>query len=215
MQERKRRIRRSERRKLIMAEATKLFAHKGFHAATVDEIAAATKISKPVLYDHFSSKQELYLEVCKEIRERLLAAGREVILPPQSLGTRIRAGVEAFFLFGESNPEAIRILLSPPRDEVEVFRAVEAIQDEATESIMKLVLAVGVAKPEDDDGLAQFRVQMEFIKQGLHALAEWRQRHGDVPRRVVVEGISSLIESGLKTEGTGFRSEPPAGPGEG
>jgi AcrR family transcriptional regulator len=92
-----------------------VFASRGFHGVSIDQIAAAANITKPVLYDHFSSKQSLYIQVSKAIRERLLAAGRNALIFPQTFPARTRAGVEAFFIFGEKNPAAIRILLSPPQ----------------------------------------------------------------------------------------------------
>jgi hypothetical protein len=89
--------------------------------------------------------------------------------------------VEAFFVFGEENPAAIRVLLLPPRDEKKLYRAIQTIQDEASESIMKLMFAAGVRVPNDKAGIEQLKIQVEFIKQGLHALAEWRMQHACSP----------------------------------
>jgi AcrR family transcriptional regulator len=187
----------SERKRIILEQALELFADRGFHAVSVDEIASASGITKPVLYDHFSSKQDLYIQVSREIRERLLAAGRDVIQRPHNLAERIRIGVEAFFVFAEENPAAIRILLSPPKDEKKLYRAIQALQDEATASIMKMVLASGLRVPNNQGGARRLRIQVEFIKQGLHALAEWRTYHAATPRDEVVDAISQLIRAGL------------------
>ncbi|HEY1216234.1 MAG TPA: TetR/AcrR family transcriptional regulator [Bryobacteraceae bacterium] len=189
----------SERKRIILEQALELFASRGFHGVSVDEIAAASKITKPVLYDHFASKQDLYIQVSKEIRERLLAAGGAVIMPPRSLAARIRAGVEAFFVFAEENPAAIRVLLSPPRSEKKLYRAIQTIQDEASESIMNMMFAAGVRVPDDKVGIEQLKIQVEFIKQGLHPLAEWRMQHTEVPRDLVVDAVSNLIRSLLVT----------------
>jgi AcrR family transcriptional regulator len=194
------RISGSERKRIILEQALELFASRGFHGVSVDEIATASKITKPVLYDHFASKQDLYIQVSKEIRERLLSAGSAVIMPPRSLAARIRAGVEAFFVFAEANPATIRVLLSPPRDEKKLYRAIQTIQDEATDSIMKMMLAAGVRAPDDEAGIEQLKIQVEFIKQGLHALAEWRMQHAAVQRDLVVDAVSKLIQSLLTTK---------------
>jgi AcrR family transcriptional regulator len=183
----------SERKRIILEQALELFASRGFHGVSVDEIAAASKVTKPVLYDHFASKQDLYIQVSKEIRERLLSAGSAVIMPPRSLAARIRAGVEAFFVFAEENPAAIRVLLSPPRDEKKLYRTIQTIQDEASESIMNMMFAAGVRVPQDKAEIEQLKIQVEFIKQGLHALAEWRMQHAGVPRDLVVDAVSNLI----------------------
>ncbi len=193
----RKRVSGSERKRIILEKALELFADRGFHGVSLDEIASASRITKPVLYDHFSSKQDLYLQVSREIRERLLATGRNAIQPPPSLAERIRAGVEAFFIFAEENPAAIRMLLSPPKDEKKLYRAIQAIQDEATGAIMKMLLAAGLPIPNTEAGAEQLRVQAEFVKQGLHSLAEWRVYHTAIARDLVVDAITQLIRTGL------------------
>jgi AcrR family transcriptional regulator len=195
--EARKRVSGQQRKRIILEQALALFARRGFHGVSVDEIAAAAGITKPVLYDHFSSKHDLYIQVCRHIRESLLEAGRDVIRPPRSMAARIRAGVEAFFLYAEKHPAAIRILLSPPRDDKKLYRTIQAIQDEATASIMNMILAAGVRAPENEAGREQLRIQVEFLKQGLHALAEWRTEHPDASRDSVVDAVSKLIRSGL------------------
>jgi AcrR family transcriptional regulator len=187
----------SERKRIILEQAMELFARRGFHGISIEEIAKASKISKPVLYDHFHSKHDLYFQVSKEIRERLLVVGRQAIVSQQSLASRIRAGVEGFFVFAEKNPAAIRFLLLPYPDEKRLCRAIQVIHDEATASIMKMILDAGVRVPENEVGIEQLKIQMEFVKQGLHALAEWRSQHPSVSRDAIVDAISKLICSGL------------------
>ena len=195
------RISGTERKRIILESALELFAARGFHGVSVDEIAFASSITKPVLYDHFSSKQDLYIQASREVRDRLLAAGGEVIEAPRGLAQRIRAGVEAFFVFAEENPAAIKILLSPPMDEKKLYRALQAVQDEATVSITKMLLRVGLRIPNNTAGAKQLTIQVEFIKRGLHALAEWRMHHADTPRDLVVDAISRLIRAGLLAKG--------------
>ncbi|MFP5506804.1 MAG: TetR/AcrR family transcriptional regulator [Gammaproteobacteria bacterium] len=61
------RLQASERRASIMAVAKLLFADKGYHGVSVDEIAARLAVSPAVLYRHFASKQDLYEAVLSEI----------------------------------------------------------------------------------------------------------------------------------------------------
>jgi len=189
-----------ERKRIILEKAVALFASRGFHGVSIDQIAAGAGVTKPVLYDHFSSKQSLYIEVSKAIRDRLLAAGSDVVMLPRSFPDRVRAGIEAFFVFAEKNPAAIRILLSPPRDEKKLYRAIQALQDEATTAIMKMMLAAGVQRPETELRTTELKIQAEFVKRGLHALAEWRIQHAAVPRDVVIDAVTKLICSGLVFE---------------
>jgi hypothetical protein len=71
------------------------------------------------------------------------------------------------------------------------------IQDEATAAIMKMMLAAGLKASDEEPRATQLKIQVEFGKQGLHALAEWRIQHTTVPRDVVIEALTKLICSGL------------------
>ena len=53
----------SERRTQLINVGRSLFAKKGFEAVSVEEIAAAAKISKPIVYEHFGGKEGLYAVV--------------------------------------------------------------------------------------------------------------------------------------------------------
>src|SRR5690242_21727736 len=57
------RLPRDERRGQLLVVASDVFVNRGYHAAGMDEIAERAGVSKPVLYQHFSSKLELYLAV--------------------------------------------------------------------------------------------------------------------------------------------------------
>jgi len=55
------RLPRSARRKQLLAAAQQVFVAQGYHAAAMDDIAERAGVSKPVLYQHFPGKLELYL----------------------------------------------------------------------------------------------------------------------------------------------------------
>ena len=63
MNEEKVRLPRDERRATLLAAALEVFTAVGYHAAAMDEIADQAGVSKPVLYQHFPSKLDLYLAV--------------------------------------------------------------------------------------------------------------------------------------------------------
>jgi len=65
------RLPRAERRKQLLAAAQSVFVANGYHAAAMDDIAAEAGVSKPVLYQHFPGKLELYLALIDEQAEHL------------------------------------------------------------------------------------------------------------------------------------------------
>src|ERR1700733_9448601 len=75
------------RREEILAAAAALFARRGFHGVTIDDIGAAVGMSGPGLYRHFSNKEAVLAEMLVGISERLLAEGsRRVVAAPDAAG---------------------------------------------------------------------------------------------------------------------------------
>ena len=66
------RLPRDERRGQLLIAASEVFVDRGYHAAGMDEIADRAGVSKPVLYQHFSSKVELYLAVLQRHVENMV-----------------------------------------------------------------------------------------------------------------------------------------------
>src|ERR671926_1548320 len=73
------RLPRSARRKQLLAAAQQIFVAHGYHAAAMDEIAERAGVSKPVLYQHFPGKLELYLALLDTHCEVLIGHVREAM----------------------------------------------------------------------------------------------------------------------------------------
>jgi AcrR family transcriptional regulator len=65
-------MRGEDRKALILEQAKKVFARKGYLAASTGELARASGITEPILYKHFGSKQKLYLAVLKQLSEEFM-----------------------------------------------------------------------------------------------------------------------------------------------
>ena len=70
--EKRPRMRGEDRKALILEQAKKVFARKGYLAASTGELARASGITEPILYKHFGSKQKLYLAVLKKLSEEFM-----------------------------------------------------------------------------------------------------------------------------------------------
>ena len=84
----------AERREQLLSVALDVFAGEGYHQTSMNQIAEAAGITKPVLYQHFVSKRELYLALIEEAGERLL----HIITAPSITETNGRRRVELGFL---------------------------------------------------------------------------------------------------------------------
>jgi AcrR family transcriptional regulator len=95
----------------MIAAARAIFAEQGFDKASMDDIATASGISKPMLYAYFGSKDGLFVacaqEAVGELFEQVRAAGREEHVPPDE---RLWHGLNAVFDFVEANREAWALL---------------------------------------------------------------------------------------------------------
>ncbi|MBI3429582.1 MAG: TetR/AcrR family transcriptional regulator [Actinobacteria bacterium] len=108
--ENKARLPRDERRAQLLNAALEVFTAAGYHAAAMDEIADHASVSKPVLYQHFPSKLELYLAVLDLHIDTLVFKIQKAIASTPENANRVSATVEAYFDFIESEGEAFRLL---------------------------------------------------------------------------------------------------------
>ena len=93
------RLPRSARRAQLLAAAQAAFVESGYHAAAMDDIAERAGVSKPVLYQHFPGKLELYLALLDERAGELEAAVRAALATTGTNKERVFATVAAYFEF--------------------------------------------------------------------------------------------------------------------
>lgn len=95
----------AERTDLLLQEAARLFARKGFRGVSLEEIASAVGISGPALYRHFSNKQAILTGVLEDVSVRLLEGGRTRVAAAESPGEALKLLVDfhADFALGETD----------------------------------------------------------------------------------------------------------------
>src|SRR6201996_6214699 len=106
----RRRMPRAEREQRMLDAAGRAFARDGYHDASMDEIARAAGISKPMLYNYFGSKEGLYLAYIQHSGRALLRGLREAASPDASAGERLRAGILAFLTYVEDHRSGWAVL---------------------------------------------------------------------------------------------------------
>ena len=176
----------------MLDAALRTFAGLGFEAASMNSIAAAAGVTKPVLYDYFPSKEELFVAVLESVRDELLARGAEVARRHVSREERFRAGVETFFRFADEHPDAIRVLVLVPRSNAAAAALSRKVQAGAVEGIASLLESYW--QPGERWRLT---AAAEFIRGGMHALAERRIEGGEGTRADLVNIVTRMIWQGL------------------
>ncbi len=106
----RRRYTRAERSRQILDAAVAVFAERGYQAASMDAVAARVGVTKPVLYDHFGSKEGLLLGCISRAREELLEVASRAAAAATTPEQMLRLGVQTFFEYLDANSPAWTLL---------------------------------------------------------------------------------------------------------
>lgn len=188
------RLPRSARREQLLGAAQEVFVAQGYHAAAMDDIADRAGVSKPVLYQHFPGKLELYLALLDKHCDALVEATRNALSATTDNKMRVAATMEAYFNYVSSESGAFRLVFeSDLTNEPAVRERVERASD-ASATLVSKVIAEDTDLPEHESkllaagvcGLAQITARY-WLSQGL-----------EIPRDEAVRLVASLAWRGLK-----------------
>ncbi|MGQ0483406.1 MAG: TetR/AcrR family transcriptional regulator [Pseudonocardia sp.] len=187
------RLSRGARRAQLLGAARDVFAAQGYHAAAMDDIADRAGISKPVLYQHFPSKLELYRALLTTYAEELVTRLGGAIAATSDNEQRVHGAVSAYFDFVAGEGESFRLVFeSDLRSEPEAA----AVLDRALARCIDVVADAVTT----DAGLNRARARMLAV--GLVGLSQvaaryWLDSGQEVPREEAVALMSGLAWRGL------------------
>jgi AcrR family transcriptional regulator len=140
MQAPSRRLTAEQRRHQLFTVALVLFAQRGYQATTMDDIAEAAGVTKPLLYQHFSSKRALYLELVDAIAEEVLTAIGRAVMRAEGPRQQVELGFAAFFQLVVSREAEFRLLYGRDHaNDQELGRALRMVEDAIAEAIDPLI----------------------------------------------------------------------------
>jgi AcrR family transcriptional regulator len=181
-----------ERRRQLLDTAMEVFAAKGFHATSMNDVADAAGVTKPVLYQHFTSKRQLYLELLEDVGARL----RELLADAASTAAgpheQVEKGFTAYFGFVAEHRSAYQLLFGGgARRDVEFADAVRRVEEQLAMTIAELIAA---------DVDADHRRTLAF---GLVGMAEgtsrlWVAEDLDVDPKLLARQVADLAWAGLR-----------------
>jgi AcrR family transcriptional regulator len=141
------RLPRDQRRIQLLDAANEVFTSKGYHAAAMDDIADAAGVSKPVLYQHFPSKLDLYLALLDQSCDRLVEIVEEALASTEDNADRVVATVAAFYEFVSSESGEFRFVFeSDLTGDGAVQQRLARVNDEISDAIAE-VIAVDTSLP--------------------------------------------------------------------
>lgn len=187
------RLPRHARRAQLLTAAREVFVVQGYHAAAMDDIADHAGVSKPVLYQHFPSKLDLYLALLDSGAEELIASVRQALASTRDNRLRVTAAVEAYFAFVDDSAEAFRLLF-----ETDLFndKAVRARVQRADDECAKLLADVII----EDTGID--RDEATLIAFGLLGMAatvarRWLRGDETIPRDTAASLVARMGWRGI------------------
>jgi AcrR family transcriptional regulator len=188
------RLPRSARRKQLLAAAQEVFVANGYHAAAMDDIAERAGVSKPVLYQHFPGKLELYLALLDTQAERLSDAVHEALARTDDNRLRIHGVLTAYFEFVDRDDEdgAFRLIFETDLgNEPSVRSRVEGVTQKTMQAVADVVAV--------DTGLD--RASAELLATALTGAAQVAARWWLASERPVSQSDAVGLLEGLLWRG--------------
>lgn len=183
-----------ERKRQLLAVARQVLAKNGYHETTMSEIAAAAGVTKPVLYQHYRSKRDLYRHVLEDIGVRLESTVIQAAVDTSSPRERAEAGIRAYAEFVEEDLDGFRLLFSGANRQDPEWAALT--------SSVERSLARAIASLIDVPDIAPIRRQT--MAYGVMGLAEAMMRYaksgeaGHYPTDRLATDITKLLWAGLR-----------------
>jgi AcrR family transcriptional regulator len=187
------RLSRSDRRAQLLGAARTVFVTNGYHSAAMDDIADAAGVSKPVLYQHFPSKLELYVALLADSADDMVRRVRESLVGNGDNESRVHRAVAAYFGFVADEGQAYRLIFeSDLRGEPAVEEIVEASTEACIDAITEAITT--------DTGSDRQRARL--LAAGLVGVSQvgaryWSRQDGSVPRDEAVGLLSTLAWRGI------------------
>ncbi len=186
------------RKEQLLDVAIEVFAERGFHLTSMNDVAEAAGVTKPVLYQHFPSKRALYLELLRAVGNQLMDAIAGATQRAAGPRQQVEDGLRAYFTFVADHPPAYRLIFGGgTRRDAEFAEEASRVERSMAGVIAELITVEGLA---EHDRL--------LFAHGIVGLAEGTSRHWindslDLDPGDVAVRVADLAWRGLR----GIRSD--------
>jgi AcrR family transcriptional regulator len=188
------RLPRRERRAQLLGAALEVFVESGYHAAAMDDIAERAGVSKPVLYQHFPGKLELYLALLDSSCDAIIDNCRVALDSTEDNKQRVAAAMMAFYDYVGSDSGAFRLVFeSDLTNEPVVRQHVERVTTECAQMIAGVI--------HDDTGLpdpASRLLAVSLVGMAQVSARYWLTEAGGLDREQAVALVSGLAWRGIR-----------------
>ncbi|MCX7621322.1 MAG: TetR/AcrR family transcriptional regulator [Acidimicrobiales bacterium] len=183
----------AERRQQLLEVALEVFSERGFHQTSMNDVADAAGVTKPVLYQHFGSKRALFLELLRDVGERLLDAVGKATAEATGPRQQVENGMRAYFHWVAEHRAGFEILFAGDTRRDREFRSEAAkVEREIADAVAQLIVVEGLD-----------RERQHLLGFAIVGLAETTCRHwlnGRIKLDVdeLADQVSELAWAGLR-----------------
>jgi AcrR family transcriptional regulator len=190
----RRRLSKEARRAKLIAAAEAVFSEVGYSGATMELVAAHDGVTRSLLYEHFASIDEIYLECHRTAREEMQQRVFEAVARAgPDLQDQLRAGLTAYFSYFYERPQRFELLYGPGGAGGPLAEQTAELRFMAAERIAALFIAAAPRIPRYEAvGAAH------IVSGAAEQLARWWQRNPDISLETVVDGVMTVIWPGLQ-----------------
>jgi AcrR family transcriptional regulator len=186
-----------QRREVLLQAAARIFATHGYHAASIEQIAGAAGITKPVIYHHFPSKQQLHRAVFEHYAQQLLATAASHG-QHGTLKERFRDLVAGTFAFAHAQPHIWQLLLGDSTDP-ETALLQRELREAGTKQSAARLLDATTLNPDRRLGRHKTAEAVaELVRSAVDGLITWSLQHPQVSRPALIDIATELIWNGLQ-----------------
>jgi AcrR family transcriptional regulator len=175
-----------------------LFAERGYAAVTMDDVAAAVGVTKPLLYNYFGNKERLYLACMEPAGDALVATVLDAVTATSSATDALDAGLRAFFAFLDGDRAAWRVLF----DETvpasgEVARRVGEYRERITELVARALLAQ-LPAAQSERASTEIQALSVAVLGAAEALSRWWLHTEAISAERAAEMLIAVLGPGLR-----------------
>ena len=189
----RRRLSKEQRRRQLLDAAEEVFAERGHGGTTFEDIAARAQVTRPLLYGHFASVDEMYLECVRTARAEL-----QEILITATLGggtdarAQVRAGLTAYFQFVNERSTRWDLLYGPGGAVGPLAVQAAELRFATAEQVATLLEAVAPhLSHEDAEAFAH------ILSGASEQMAKWWRRNPEVPLEEIVTRMMQGVWTGV------------------
>jgi AcrR family transcriptional regulator len=190
----RRRLSKEARRATLIAAAEAVFSESGYSGATMEQVAARAGVTRSLLYEHFASIDEIYLEchgaAREEMEQRLFAAAD---LAGASLEDQLRVGLVAYFGYFGEQPQRFELLYGPGGPGGPLAEQTAELRFISAERIAAMFIAAAPQVPK-----AEAVAAAHIVSGGAEQLARWWRRNPGVSIETLVHWVMIAIWPGIQ-----------------